>query len=246
MQSESLFPSQLPQRRRHSPTGGLILIFLGVVFLLQQTLRFSLQNWWAVFILIPAVGNFGTAFALFRRAGRMTQGVRASFFSGLIVLMVALMFLLDLGWDLYWPLFVLLPGLGLMFAGLPLPGGRRRTSAVFAGPWLSFTGLGAVLLGLGFLGQNLGWFNLVEFMPRWWAVPILCPALGGLIAAAWLWLAKQARLAAISSLAAALIVGAVGLAALLSANWNLIWPVVLIAAGAVMLLGVLGGRDAAE
>jgi hypothetical protein len=238
----------LPQvRHRHnSLTGGLILIFLGIVFLLQQMRWFSLQNWWAVFILIPALGNFGTAWTLFRRAGRFTQAVRASLFSGLIVLMVALMFLLDLSWSVYWPLFVLLPGLGLVFAGLPLQGDRSQTASLFAGPWLSFTGLGAVVLGLGFLGQNLGWFHLVESLPRWWAIPIFFPAMGGLIAAAWLWLARQARLAAISSLAAALIVAAVGLAGLLSANWNLIWPVALIAAGAVLLLGVLGGRNPEE
>ncbi len=192
MQSES----QLQPQRRHrhnSLSGGLILIFLGVVFLLQQMRWFSLQNWWAVFILIPAVGNFGTALALFQRAGRFTQAVRASLFSWLIVLMVALMFLLDLSWSVYWPLFVLLPGLGLVFAGLPLPGDRSYTATanLFAGPWLSFTRLGGLLFGMGFLGQNLGWFNRVESMPRWWAIPIFFPALGGLIAAAWLWLARK-------------------------------------------------------
>ncbi len=245
MQSESQLSFQRSPRRRHnSLTGGLILIGLGVVFLLQQTTAFSLRNWWALFILIPVVGNFGTALALFRRSGRFTPAVRASLSGGMILLMVALMFLLDLDWGVWWPLFVVLPGLALLVAGLPLADREAHTSGLFAGPWLSFTGLGAILLGLGFLGQNLGWFYLAETTPRWWAAPIFCPALGGLIAAAWLWLARRAHLAAIMSLAAALIVASVGLVALWSANWNLIWPIVLIAAGAVLLLGVLTGRSA--
>jgi hypothetical protein len=232
-----------PERRRRrggSLAGGLILILLGAVFLAQQAGWPGLRNWWALFILVPAVINLGTAAMLFRRSGAFTQGVRATFFGGLITLAVALIFLLDLSWEKWWPVFVLLPGLGLLTAGLPLPGGTRSQAMnLFAGPWLFFTGLGVALLGLGFLGKNLGWFDLGAVMERWWAISILIAALGGIFSA-FLLAAKGAPLAAGASLAGGLIVGAVGIAAWLGANWDVYWPVILIAFGGVLLLVTLG------
>ena len=37
--------------------GGVVLVAAGVFLLLGNLTRFSLQNWWAVFLLIPAAGS---------------------------------------------------------------------------------------------------------------------------------------------------------------------------------------------
>src|SRR5512137_1892101 len=48
---------------------GAILIIIGIVFLLQNMNVFILNNWWALFILIPAVGAFGAAWRSYQDAG---------------------------------------------------------------------------------------------------------------------------------------------------------------------------------
>ena len=45
---------------------GAILILVGIFIMLPNLTAFSLQNWWALFILIPAVGAFANAWRGFQ------------------------------------------------------------------------------------------------------------------------------------------------------------------------------------
>ena len=40
-----------------SITGAIILILIGVVFLVKRLNLIEIQNWWALFILIPAISS---------------------------------------------------------------------------------------------------------------------------------------------------------------------------------------------
>src|SRR5690349_4983637 len=77
---------------------GLILIVMGTMFLLRNTgnYDFPLKNWWALFILIPAVGAFDTAFRTYRQAGnQLNAPARSSLLAGTILTFVTVMFLFD-------------------------------------------------------------------------------------------------------------------------------------------------------
>lgn len=252
MSSEIPANEQPPRERRSRAsgqiTGALILITIGVVFLLQQTTGFMLRNWWALFILIPAVGSFGTAFALFQRSGRLTYGVLSAFYGGLFPLAVALMFLFELDWGLYWPIFVILPGFGALVSGL-VPGAHGEPVHPLARrlfqPWGVWIGLSATLLGVTFLLYNLDVFDPADYLKNWWGAFILLVAAGGLI--------STIRLAAerggfnwvvTVNLVVSLVIGAVGIVALLGVNWNLLGAIVLIGAGVAILVGFVGrGRE---
>jgi hypothetical protein len=98
---------------------GAILVLLGVGFLLQAYGRIAFNNWWALFILIPAVGSFAAAWRRYQAAGgRLTSGALGSLIGGLVLSAVAMGFLfnLDLGlnWNLVWPLLLILGGLALL------------------------------------------------------------------------------------------------------------------------------------
>jgi hypothetical protein len=98
---------------------GAILIILGVGFLLQAYGRISFDNWWALFIFIPAVGSFAAAGRRYQEAdGHLTSGVFGSVIGGLVLSAVALAFLfnlnLGLSSSLFWPLLLILGGLGLL------------------------------------------------------------------------------------------------------------------------------------
>lgn len=97
---------------------GLVVIVVGVVFLLQNfgiSLPFmQLHNWWALFILVGAVPSLAYAFQRYKSTGRADARVLHSLLSALAVIMVAVFFLLELSWELWWPLFVVYGGLWML------------------------------------------------------------------------------------------------------------------------------------
>ena len=96
---------------------GVILIAIGVIFLFTNLTGFSLNNWWALFILIPAVKNFGSAWGSYQRHGRLTKSARGSLTGGFILSLIASAFLFDLDWGLIWPLFLIIGGISALFSG---------------------------------------------------------------------------------------------------------------------------------
>ena len=99
---------------------GIILIVLGGIFLLQNmgSYRFPFQNWWALFILIPAVGAFDTAFRAYRHAGTFTAAARGSLLVGIVLTLVTAGFLFNIGWSYFGPALIILAGLGMLANGI--------------------------------------------------------------------------------------------------------------------------------
>jgi hypothetical protein len=95
---------------------AIVFIAVGIVFLLQNTgvISFGHWNWWALFILIPAVGSFATAFSIYRTEGKVSSSARGSLVGGFFLLAVAVMFLFDLDWGKWWPIFLIIAGLGAL------------------------------------------------------------------------------------------------------------------------------------
>lgn len=99
---------------------GIVLILLGLVFLLQNIGGFSLQNWWAIFILIPALGSFASAWNTYQSSGGFSAAVRGPLVGGLILTTIALIFLFNISFGIYWPVLLILGGL-LILASVLLP-----------------------------------------------------------------------------------------------------------------------------
>jgi hypothetical protein len=97
---------------------GIILIALGLIFLLQNLTNFHLQNWWALFILIPAIGSFATAWNQYQQAGRLTSASRGPLIGGLVFTLISLIFLLNLDFSRFWPIFLIIAGLGALVSAL--------------------------------------------------------------------------------------------------------------------------------
>ena len=96
--------------------GGLILIVLGGIFLLQNmNLLGTFDNWWALFILIPAIGSFASAWSHYRRTGgQWNSSVTGSVIGGLVLTSVAGAFLLDWNIGQLWPIFLIIGGLSVL------------------------------------------------------------------------------------------------------------------------------------
>ena len=81
LREEELMNNELPTNQGADPkkpgrsSGSLwfpiMLIVVGFIFLIQEIGDFRFDNWWAIFILIPAFSAFGSAYAIWNRTGRL-------------------------------------------------------------------------------------------------------------------------------------------------------------------------------
>jgi hypothetical protein len=251
MTEDAAFIPNTEPKKRNRAFLGVILILLGGLLLMQQFTNFEFHNWWALFIFIPALGSFTSAWVIWQNAGRFNDGVRGSIGSGLITLTVAMIFLMGLSWATWWPLMIIVPGFTFLMSGFSIPGSseaERPLSRRLYRPWMGWTGLAAMLLGAGFLLTRLGIFSPGQYILNWWAIPILVPAVGGVITALRLLfsgegfgVSGQNNLATtalfFSNLVTTATFAAVGLIALFGISWNLLTPIIVIAAGLILLAG---------
>ncbi len=98
--------------------GGVILIVLGVIFLLQSMRGIYLNNWWALFILIPAIGSFADAWNGYRQSGRLSKRVRGGLISGCVFLLVTAAFLFNWNWGVVLPVLLIVWGVSLLLNSL--------------------------------------------------------------------------------------------------------------------------------
>lgn len=91
--------------------GGGILIAIGVIFLLQRMGYTLPDNWWAIFIAIPAVAGLISAWRAYSATGTINGPARGGLISGVIlaVIAIALFFNVDLG--ALWPILLILLGI---------------------------------------------------------------------------------------------------------------------------------------
>jgi amino acid transporter len=106
---------------------GLLVVAVGVVFLMDNFgMRLPFyrpHNWWALFILVAAVPMLLQAADQYRRSGNLDRRVLCLLLSAGGPILVATMFLLDLDWGQWWPLFIIYGGLWVMV------GGRKRAAS---------------------------------------------------------------------------------------------------------------------
>ena len=100
---------------------ALVVIAIGVFFLLGNfgfdVPFFDGANWWAWFILIGAVGPLLYAMERYRNTGTADAEVLHSLLTAAAIVMVALMFILQLSWAQWWPLFMIYGGLCMLVRG---------------------------------------------------------------------------------------------------------------------------------
>ena len=107
--------STRPGRRDAAPwVFGGILIIIGVFMLLQNLTGLNFGNWWALFILTPAVGALASAWKLYQARGVVDAAVRGPLVGGVILLFVFAMFFFNLDWGLFWPLLLIVAGIAAL------------------------------------------------------------------------------------------------------------------------------------
>jgi len=231
-------PAPIKREKRHGYVWGLIFIIGGIVLIAQQLGWLGPRyNWWALFILVPALASLGAGFSVLTSSGKFGAAVRAGLGGGLVLLTLSAMFLFGLDWSVWWPLMVLVPGITIFLEGFGTEQPAGVGGVLNIGLWI---GLGVIYLGGGFLAKNLGIYDLsAVFDPyRWWAIAILIPGagalLGGLVGMA---RGKRAG-AAFGLMVFGILTLAVGVIAFLGIQWEILGPTLLILLGVAVLVGI--------
>jgi F0F1-type ATP synthase assembly protein I len=109
---------------------GVVLILLGVAFLLERAGYIAfVGNWWSIFIYLAAFAAFANMWRSYRSAGRFGRQATASLTWGLVLAVVASIFLFSLAWDVWWPVIVIAVGVGLVAGYLLGMGGGGHGAA---------------------------------------------------------------------------------------------------------------------
>ena len=116
-------PDVRPERKSGVRMGnwavGVIVMVIGIIFLAKNLgwtgPDWAFDNWWALFILIPAFGSFAGAWRSYRTNGRRLNGDGArTLMIGLLLLAVTVIFLLELNWGRVWPVLLVIVGIGML------------------------------------------------------------------------------------------------------------------------------------
>lgn len=97
---------------------ALVVIAIGVFFLLGNLdidipfLRHA--NWWAWFILLGALGPLWHAMEHYRRVGSIDGEILHSLLTAAVIVWVAVIFIAQLSWSRWWPVFVIYGGLVML------------------------------------------------------------------------------------------------------------------------------------
>ncbi|MEO8742538.1 MAG: hypothetical protein ABI365_05020 [Lysobacteraceae bacterium] len=108
-----------PASRVENLLSGLAIIIVGLVLLARNFgLRLPFvapDNWWALFILIAAVPPTCKALYRYRSIGGFDAQVARRVLSAVSTVSVGLIFLLQLSFAVWWPVFVIIGGLYMLF-----------------------------------------------------------------------------------------------------------------------------------
>jgi hypothetical protein len=220
------------------PFNGVLLIALGILFLSQVTF-FKNDNWWSVFILLPALGFLWTAGTVYHFCHNVYNfWVRFHLSVGIIVLAVAVIFALGLNWRYAWTLMLVVPGLAIFLNGFTWPRQRFGTPAGGAANLQFWLGTSIVLLGVTFLLNQLGLINLSARFgtSHWWWPFILIPGIGGLINSLAIRSITGPSATANALLALGVVLSLDAGAEYLALSWTWRVPMALIIGGLVLLI----------
>jgi hypothetical protein len=97
-----------------APIGALVLIALGVVLFLKNFGMNLPDNWWAFFLLIPAVGSFVTAQRRYQADGQIDGEIVGLMVSGAIFTALFAAFYFHFDWGYFGPIVLIVIGVGII------------------------------------------------------------------------------------------------------------------------------------
>lgn len=91
-----------------------VYILVGTALVVSNLTDYSIKNWWALFMLIPAGFMFMTVWRDYQENGRITRKSSGVIIPGALMLVVIAIFLFNLSWAIIWPAAIVAMGLSML------------------------------------------------------------------------------------------------------------------------------------
>jgi hypothetical protein len=90
---------------------GAVLLLAGGIFLFNNLTGWKISNWWMLFLLIPALGSFATAWRRYQEVGRSKEKVVIRpVIIGLALLFIMVILLFEFEWRISLSMLLILVG----------------------------------------------------------------------------------------------------------------------------------------
>ena len=93
---------------------AVVLILVGIAILVNYFTDYSLENWWALFMLLPAGYIFMTIWRDYKENGRLSRKSSSSIIPGLVMIAMVAIFLFNLSWAIFWPVTIIAVGFSIL------------------------------------------------------------------------------------------------------------------------------------
>ena len=96
---------------------AVVLMLVGGGLLLSNFTGISFDNWWALFLFIPAGFMLQNVWADYQANGRLTSKSTGFLIAGISILVMIVIFLFNLSWSGLWPLAFIFGGIAVLLSG---------------------------------------------------------------------------------------------------------------------------------
>ncbi len=93
---------------------AVVLILVGVAVMVSNLTDYSFENWWALFMLIPAGAILMNVWHDYKENGRLSRKSSSAIIPGVIILTMVAIFLFNLSWAIFWPVTIIAIGLSIL------------------------------------------------------------------------------------------------------------------------------------
>ncbi|MBT3251895.1 MAG: hypothetical protein HN729_12775 [Candidatus Marinimicrobia bacterium] len=109
---------------------GALLVLLGIYLLLEKSGYIpELENWWALFIVLPGLATIGSAYKSLMDEGIITRRIIDRIASGVTIMFVGCVMLFGWQWSRIWPVFLIIIGTEYFIKDL-VTGSKKKTDKV--------------------------------------------------------------------------------------------------------------------
>ena len=229
-----------PDSKKNSYTGALILIGLGVFFLLQRLGITVFKNWWAFFFFIPAISAAGNLVQEIRNGNGFRFSISSSILGTLFPTAIAIMFLFELNWVKYWPVFVILAGLSMLLTGFIKEEAPVGKFVKRFRPWLLSWSTGVIVFGVLLLLENFFLAGFYQFQSKYLGIPLLIASFGGILTIIQAYKnGHPSKLFIGLNIITTLFLALPGILAILGLQLQIVGALLIITLGLLILFGVL-------
>lgn len=161
-------------------TATLIILIIGGFFLLRAFQIITIKNWWAIFIIIPAISSFGNLIEEISHKRPIALPLISSIAGILFSVMITLFFLFEWDWQKFAFYFILASGLILFQSGFIQSDDAIGRLIAMLRPWIFSGGLAVIITGIAL---TQAYHLTSQQFYRWLGVAILTFASAGVFQA---------------------------------------------------------------